>query len=285
MPDTNINYPGVPTATDMEETLLPEPSEMFGYREAFRVDEQANNRDGDSVEYPAVGDDFEGDFVEIEKGDPHPNATIDYEGARADWDEFGFKFAIHQNDVQDSKVNIQMANQEAATKTQMRSLDAKAGDVLDANVGTEVGTDSNPINYSSLVDAQTELTSKGFDVPDHLFIFSAQAWGSMAKTEEFTSSTETFAEEFRAEGILHGEILGTPVIRVSTGPLAVGAGDSGAAYLVDTSAFGWESPRRPFGFTSWEDEDERQTWYALDGRIDWVSIESAALAKIVGGTK
>lgn len=284
MPD-DFNYPGVPTASDMEETLLSEPDALLGYREAFRVDEQANNRDGDSIEYPGVGEDYETDFVEIAKGDPHPNAALDWVGARSDWTNYGFKFAIHDDDIQDSKVNIEMANRKAQVDSKLWNLDAMAGQTL-ANAVTAantIGTDSDPIDYSAVVDAETKLNQAGYNASSYMFLFSPVAWGEMAKSTEFTSDTEIFARELRGSGIQSGEILGYPIQRVNTGPLASDGDNSGEAYMVARDAFGWESPRRPFGIESWRDEDERQTWYALDGRIDWVSVDEEAIVQIDGG--
>ena len=278
---TNINYDGVPTATDMEATLLPEPEDLFGYRNLFRVDNEAPNRDGDTVEYPALDGDFDGELVEIEKGDPHPESKLSYDGVQAAWTDYGFKFAIHDNDVQDSKVNLVVINQREAAREEMRTLDGIAGSVIEGNRNSvEIGTDSNAINYNAVVDAETELINAGYSPGRFMWALSPRAWGEMAKTAEFTQATEEFAGEFREEGIRHGELLGYPAMRVNTGPLQ---GTDDDAYLVDTGAYGWESPRREFNVDSERKKDERKTEYYLDGRIDWVPTDKDAAVKIIGG--
>jgi hypothetical protein len=275
-----VNYQGVPTATDMEETLLPEPDDIFGYREVFMVDNEAPNRDGDSVEYPSLDDDFEGSYVEIEKGDPHPVAKLEYDGMVAGWQDYGFKFQLHDNDIQDSKVNLVMVNQRNQNEERMRYLDGVAGAVLEANYGPEVGTASTGINYDAFVDAETEMVSNGYGNGSLMWVISPSAWGELVKTDAFTSDTETFAQEFRADGVRRESLLGHPAQRVNTGPLA---GDDGGAYLVDTSRYGWESPRRNFNVTRDRDDDERCYWYMTDGRIDWVPVDDDACVRILGG--
>lgn len=278
---TPINYDGVPTATDMEATLLPEPSEMYGYRNFFRVDTAAPNRDGDSVEYPSLDGDFEGELVEIEKGDPHPEAKLSYDGLRAAWSEYGFKFSIHDNDVQDSKVNLVVINQQEMAREEMRSLDGIAGAVIEGNRNSvEIGTDTNAIDYEALVDAETELINSGYSPSRFMWALSPRAWGTLAKTDHFTGDTETFAGEFRDDGIRGGNLLGYPALRVNSGPLQ---GADNDAYLVDTGAYGWESPRRGFSVDSEYLRDTRETEYYLDGRIDWVPADQDAAIKIIGG--
>lgn len=276
---TNIDYDGVPTDTDMERTLLPEPDDMYAFRNAFRVDREAPNRDGDSVEYPALEGDFEGALTEIKKDDPHPESKLTYDGLQAAWTNYGFKFHLSDDDVQDSKVNLVVINQREAAREEMSRLDGIAGSVIEANRNaTTVGSDANPINYNALVDAETELIDAGYSQNRFMWFLSPQAWGELYKSSEFTQTTERFADMLREDGIHHGEILGYPVLRTNTGQL--GAND---AYLVDTGTYGWESPRRGFDVDSERDKDRRRTTYYLDGRIDWVPTDPSAAIKVDGG--
>lgn len=277
---TNINYDGVPTATDMESTLLPEPEDMYIFRNLFRVDEEAPNRDGDSVEYPALDGDFDGELVEITEDEEHPEAKLTYDGLQAAWTEYGFKFRIRDKDVQDSKINLVTVNQQEMTREEMSRLDGIAGAVLENNRNsTEVGDDTNAFNYSAAVDLETELIDAGYNASRAMYVLSPQAWGEIAKTDDFTSHTETFADELRSDGIRHGELLGHPVLRTNAD--FMGSND---AYIVDTGVYGWESPRDPFTVNRWRNEDERCFFYALNGRIDWVPTEPDAAIKAVGGS-
>lgn len=275
-----VNYQGVPTATDVEQTLLPEPDDLFGYRNIFRVDSEAENRDGDSVEYPALDGDFEGELVEIEKGDPHPVSKLTYDGMQAGWQDYGFKFPLHDNDIQDAKINLVMVNQRNENEERMRALDGVAGAVLEANRNsTEIGDSSTDFNYDAAVNTETEMIAAGFSPGSFMWVLSPHAWGSIAKSEDFTSATERFADELRGQGIRHGELLNYPALRVNTGPLQGSQG----AYLVDTSRYGWESPRRGFSVDREYDKDESCYWYYTDGRIDWVPTNPESAIKAVGG--
>lgn len=283
MPNQSFNYDRIPSARTVEETLLPEPKEMLGWRNLFMVDNEAQNRDSDTVEYPSLDKDFEDDFVEIKTNDPHPVARLSYAGHTAAWTEYGFKFIIHQTDVEDSKINLVMVNQQEQTKAKMQNLDGIAGATVEANRNsTEIGDNTKSINYSAAVDAEAALMEAGWELSRFMWVMSPQSWGTFAKTEEFSSQTEQFAGELRAEGIQVGELLNHPVLRVNTGPLA---GADNTMYLVDTGAYGWESPRRPFSATQGDfDPDERETPYYINGRIDWVPTNPSSAIKVIGGT-
>lgn len=279
---TNISYDGVPTDTDMEATLLPEPEEMFAFRNAFQVDTNAPNRDGDSVEYPRLGDDFEGDLVEIEKDEEHPEAVLSYDGVQAAWTEYGFKFRIRDKDVRDSKVNLVVINQQEMAREEMKRLDAISGAVIENNRNAvEIGDTTIDFNYAAAVDMETELIDAGYNANRFIWILSPTAWGGLVKTAGdggFAAQTETFADELRSSGIRHGELLGHPALRTNTG--FMGANE---AYLIDRGIYGWESPRDSFGIDRWRDDDQRCWFYGLNGEIDWVPTEPEAAIKGVGG--
>lgn len=282
MPIQDYDYDQLPTGTDMERTLLPDPEMMYGFRNMFRVDSEAPNRDGDSVKYPSLDEDFEGEMAEIETGDPHPLAKLSYSGAEAAWTEYGFKFTIHDNDIQDSKINIVVINQREQTKARMHFVDGLAGNVLEANHGGEIGDDTTDINYAAFADAEAELIDAGWDANRFVIGMSPKAWAKFAKTDEFTSNTERFAGELRSDGIQLGELMGYPVMRLNTGPLK---GADNAAYMVDRGVLGWESPRRQFTVDKGDyDRDERETPYYTDGRIDFLVTNPSASRKVVGGS-
>lgn len=279
MPTTAINYDGVPTDTDMQATLLPDPEQMYVFRNLFRVDEEAPNRDGDTVEYPSLDGDFEGELVEIADDEEHPEAKLTYDGLQAAWTEYGFKFRIRDKDIQDSKINLVVVNQQEATREEMRRLDGIAGAVIENNRNdVEIGDAANSFNYNAAVDMETKLIDHGYEPSRFMFVLSPQAWGSIAKSDEFVSNTERFAGELREDGIRHGELLGYPVLRSNTGVL----GDD-EAYLVDRGVYGWESPRDEFDVNRWRDDDQRCFFYGLNGRIDWVPTDTDAAIKALGG--
>lgn len=276
---TPITYDGVPTGADMQTTLLPNPEEMFAFRNAFQVDDEASNREGDTVEYPSIDGDFEGELVEIEADEEHPEAKLTYDGLQAAWTEYGFKFRVRDKDVQDSKVNLVVINQQEMTREEMRRLDAISGLVIENNRNAvEIGDSTLDFNYDAAVDMETELVQAGYNPNRFVYILSPRAWGNLAKSAEFTTQTERFADELRDTGIRHGELLGHPVIRTNTNFL--GANE---AYIVDRGIYGWESPREEFDVERWRDDDQRCWFYGLNGRIDWVPTEPDAALKAIGG--
>lgn len=282
----NTDYPGAPTANDMVRTLLPEPEDLYGYREAFMVDSEAPNRDGNAVEYPRLeenseGDEgFEGELIELADEDPHPLISLEYDGLIAGWTDYGWKYHISYNDIQDATVNLELTNSEQDTKKRMRGLDGKAGAVIEANrnTNTTIGDDTTAINYEAAVDALTYMEDEtGYDVD--LILASPSAYGEWLKTEEFTGDTEKFAEELRGGGLPDDVLLDLPVKKVRRGPLQ-GTND---AYFIDTSMYGWESPRREFDVNRKQNDDNRRFEYYVDGRFDWVPTDPDACLKVIGG--
>ena len=282
---TDIDYNDAPSDTAMQQTLLPEANEMYGYRQAFMNDTEAPNRDGNSVEYPSLAENsdgesgFEGDLIEIKDEDPHPVIGLDFDGIVAGWTEYGWAYHITRNDIQDSVINLRVTHAREDTKKQMRGLDAKAGAVLAANQNpTTIGNDGESMDYEAAVDALTFMEDEtGYD-PD-LIIASPQAYGEWLKDELYTGDTERFAGELRGGGLPNEVMLDLPVVKVRRGPLS----GTNSAYFIDTGAYGWESPRRPFDVDRDWNKDKRRFEYYIDGRYDWVPTTPDALVEVVGG--
>lgn len=287
MPE-DVDYPGAPTETDMVQQLLPEPDEMYGYRRAFMTDNEAPNRQGNAVEYPRLGENsdgesgFEGELIEIADEDPHPVISIDYDGIVAGWGEYGWAYHISFKDIKDATVNLRLITAREDNKKRMRGLDAKAGAVLEANHNTDdgavIGDAQTPMNYNALVDAQTYLDDQTGYSGD-VIVASASAYGEWLKNDDMTNNTEQFAGELRGGGTPDNVILDLPVVKVRRGPLQ----GTNSAYLVDSGAFGWESPRRPFDVVRERNNDNRRFEYLTDGRYDWVPTNPRACLKIAGG--
>lgn len=283
---TDIDYESVPTDTDMMSTLLPEPRDMYGYREAFMNDSEAPNRTGNAVEYPRLAensdgeDGFEGELIEIKDEDPHPLIGLEYEGLTAAWTEYGWKYHITFNDIQDQVINLTLIHSQADTKKRLRGLDAMSGAVLEANRNdTEIGNDGEAMDYEAAVDALTFMEDEtGYD-PD-LIIAGPQAYAEWLKSDHFTGDTERFAGELRGGGLPNDVLLDLPVVKVRKGPLS-GTND---AYLMDTGMYGWESPRREFSVDRERNNDNRRFEYLINGRYDWVPTEPDACVKVVGGS-
>lgn len=277
MPE-QVDYTGVPTATDVRTMLEQRTQEMYQFRNAFRIDENAANRDGDSVEFPSGGT-FEGEMVEVEKGSDYPRAKLDYEGAVAAYSKYGFEVPLTDEDVDDSKINFVLDNQQQMAREEERHLDSTAYAVLENNRRDEVvGDDTTDINYKATVDAYTTLVDAGYSANNIVTFLDADAWGDLVTSPEFTSDTEQFADELRSTGPDLLNVMGRPAMLTNTGAL-----DAGEAIMVDTSRFGWESERDPFEMSRYREEQKDQFVYKLRGRIDWVPTDDEAAIKIVGG--
>lgn len=276
---TNVTYESIPTAADMREVLLPEPEEMYQFRNAYQVDSEAPNRSGDSVEYPAIDEDFDGEMVEVKKGSDYPRAKLTYDGVRAAWTRYGFEAVLHDDDIQDAKINITLASQQQMAEEEQRRLDTLAFEVLNANRNsTVIGTDGTDFNYNAAVSAYTTLVDVGYNPSNFVWFLSPDAWGDMATSTDFKTDTEQFAGELRGEGPDLAEIMGRPALLTNTGSL--GADE---AILVDTGIYGWESPRRDFDVERYREENKSQWVYQASGRIDWVPTEPDAAILIQGG--
>ena len=222
---------------------------------------------------------FEGDLIEIKDEDPHPAIGLEYDGIVAGWTEYGWAYYISFNQIQDATVNLTLINSQQGTKKRMRGLDAKAGAVLEANHNDNtIGNDSEAMDYEAAVDALTYMEDEtGYD-PD-LIVASPQASGEWLKSDNFTGDTERFADELRGGGLPNDVLLDLPVVKVRKGPLQ-GTND---AYFIDTSMYGWESPRRPFNVDRERNTDNRRFEYYVDGRYDWLPTQPDACVKVAGG--
>lgn len=252
--------------------------ELYQFRNAFRIDDEASTRDSESVEFPSGGT-FDGEMVEVDKGSDYPRAKLNYDGDVASYSKYGFEVPLTDEDIKDSKINLVLDNQQQMGREEQSRLDGIAAATLENNRnGTDIGTAGNEFTYATVVDAYTTLVDQGFSPSAFVMFLSPDSWGDLATSSEFTHATETVDQELRSQGPALGEVMGIPAMLTNTGDLG-----ENEAFLVDTSRYGWESERDPFE-TSRYREDQKDQWvYKLRGRIDWVPTNSAACIKIVGG--
>lgn len=273
-----VNYDSVPTATDVRAMLQARTQELYQFRNAFRVDDEAASREGDSVEFPSGGT-FDGEMVEVEKGSDYPRSQLNYEGDTAAYTKYGFEVPLADEDIKDSKINLVLDNQQQMGREEQTRLDRIAYEVIDANRnGTVIGTDGTDFNYEAAVRAYTTLVDAGFSASSTVFFLGPDAWGDYVTSTEFTDGGETFANELRSTGPNVGAIMGRPALLTNTGDLA-----ADEALVVDTSRYGWESIRDPFDVERYRENAKDQFIYKLSGRADWVPTQPDAAVKIQGG--
>lgn len=275
---TTVTYDDIPTATDVRAMLEERTRELYQFRNAFRIDDEASTRDSESVEFPSGGT-FDGEMVEVDKGSDYPRSKLVYDGARAVYTKYGFEVPLTDEDIKDSKINLVLDNQQQMGREEQKRLDNIAFSVLNNNQNaTIIGTDGTDFNYTAVVNAYTTLVDQGFSPSSFIMFLSADAWGDLATSNEFTHSTETVDQELRSRGPALGEVMGMPAMLTNTGNL--GADE---AMVVDTSRYGWESERDPFETSRYREDQKDQYVYKLRGRIDWVPTEPDAAIFIQGG--
>lgn len=275
---TTVNYDGVPTATDVSAMLQARTGELYQFRNAFREDTGAANRNSDKVEFPSGGT-FEGEMVEVEKGSDYPRSKLDYEGVVAAYSKYGFEVPLTDEDIKDSKINLVLDNQQQMGREEQQRLDGIAYEVLENNRnGTTVGTDGTDFNYNAAVSAYTTLVDAGYSADSIVWFLGPDAWGDWITSTEYVGDSDEFAGELRRDGPQLTSILGQPAMLTNTGDLA-----ADEAFAVDTSVYGWESIRDPFEVSRYREDAKDQFIYKLRGRADWIPTEPDAAVKIQGG--
>lgn len=275
---TTVTYDDIPTATDVRAMLEERTNELYQFRNAFRIDEDASTREAETVEFPSGGE-FDQEMVEVDKGSDYPRAKLTYDGAVAAYTKYGFEVPLTDEDIKDSKISLVLDNQQQMGREEEKRLDGIAFSILNSNRnGTVIGTDGTDFNYEAVVRSYTTLVDQGFSPSSFIIFLGPDAWGDLATSAEFTHATETVDRELRSQGPALGEVMGMPAMLTNTGDL----GDD-EAFMVDTSRYGWESERDPFE-TSRYREDQKDQWvYKIRGRIDWVPTNSDAAIFIQGG--
>jgi hypothetical protein len=257
-------------------------------RRAFRSDDRTN-ADSDTFSYPVSDDDFDGEVVEVGAGEDFPRSDKSYSKVQAVVSKYGVEIAITDEAVEDSKVNVEMDQEEDAIRGEERRIEEEAFNVLDANTNSAGPIDAGNaaagvIEQPDLELAKEQALSDELSQNDLIVIGSAQDYSDYVGLDGFTRASE-LGDQVAQTGVLSGDAdlsegfmgvaLDMPVYLENIGNIS-----SGDAYVVDTSNFGWETTRRAMNVDSYREEQKEQRVWQADGRWDWVATQSTANIKI-----
>jgi len=266
---------------DVKQTLEVRTEQMYQFRRAFREDDATDINSG-SKTFPQAVDEVRGSMDQVTEESDYPEASMNYEGIQANYEKEGFIIRVSDEAVSDSVFDIVMDVTEQMGVAAEKRLDAKAFSLLDPNGAANlnsngpIGTDSNDLNFAALVDGYTTLVEDEFVPSDFELYCSPDAWGDLAKDDNFNRATDQ-GDALARNGML-AEGFGVTIAMTNTGDL----GDD-EALLVDTGRYGYESTRWNREVSSEYDFDSDETKYKIRTRNDYVVMKDQAAIFLQGG--
>lgn len=264
-------------------------NKKYQARRAFR-DYDATDNDSNSVDFPISDSDFDGDVAEVPPGSEYPRATKSYDTVSAAHTKYGLEIAIPDEDVEDSVIPITMDQEEDLVRAEETRIDGIAYNVLSSNTNSAGAIDAGNANagvfeYEDITLARQRAFQDELDLSELLLIAGAQDLSDFLNMDKFTQASE-LGDQVVEQGVLPGgNLVGeaafigvagdVPIYLSNTGDFADGEG-----YLVDASAFGWESTRRALDVTQYREEDKEQDVWQIDTRVDFVATNATANIEI-----
>lgn len=258
-------------------------------RRVFRPDDRTD-ADSDTFSYPVRDNNFDGEVVEIGEGESYPRSGTSDSKVQAAVKKYGLEVTITDEAVADSKVNVEMNNEEDLVRAEERRVETVAFNVLDSNTNASVGTidansnDNNIIEQADLETAKQEAGSAELSMSDLVVLGSWDDYSDYISMDGFTRASD-LGDQVVEQGILPGGnladeglvgvALDMPIYLENVGNIT-----SGDAYVVDTSNFGYETTREGLDVSSYREEQKDQTVYKVRGRWDWVATQDTANIKI-----
>lgn len=266
---------------DVRAVLEERTQEQYQFRRAYK-EHDATGLNSNQFDFPQADDNVRGAMDEVGEGSDYPRTELNYSNVTANYTKDGFEIALSDEAVSDSVFDIMMdVTEEMAIGAESR-LDSLAWSLMDPNDGNNlnsdspVGTDTNDLNYNAVVDAYTELLEDEFRPNDFELYLSADAFGDLAKDDNFTHATDQGDSV-----VVQGELqlgFGVPVVPTNTGDLA-----EDEANMVDTGLYGYESTRWNREVTNYREESKDQDVFKIRHRKDFVVMKSEAAIHIQGG--
>lgn len=266
---------------DVRAVLEERTQEMYQFRRAYR-DHDATDLNSNQFSFPQATDTVRGAMDEVGEQSDYPRTELNYEEIVANYTKDGFEIAISDEAVSDSVFDIMMdVTEEMAIGAEAR-LDSLAWSLMDPDDGNNlngdspIGTDTNDLNYNAVVDAYTTLLEDEFRPTDFELYLSADAFGDLAKDDNFTHATDQGDQVVRQGTLQVG--FGVPVVPTNTGDLAADEGN-----MVDTGLYGYESTRWDREVTNYREEKKDQDVFKIRHRKDFVVTKPGAAVHIQGG--
>jgi len=266
---------------DVRAILEERTQEMYQFRRAYRTHD-GTNLNSDQFSFPQADDDVRDAMDTVSEEAAYPRGELNYSNVTANYTKDGFEIAISDEAVSDSVFDIVMDVTEEMAIAAESVLDGRAWSLMDPNDGNNlnssspIGTNGNDLNYDAVVDAYTTLLADEFRPNDFELFVAADAFGDLAKDDNFTHATDQGDQVVRQGTLKLG--FGVPIIPTNTGDL----GDD-EANLVDTGLYGYESTRWNREVTNYREEKHDRDVFKIRHRKDFVVLKSDAALHIQGG--
>lgn len=266
---------------DVRAILEERTQEMYQFRRAYRTHD-GTDLNSDQFSFPQADDNVRDAMDEVGEEASYPRGELNYSNVTADYTKDGFEIAISDEAVSDSVFDIVMDVTEEMAVGAESVLDSRAWSLMDPNGAANlnsagpIGTDGNDLNYAAVVDAYTTLLDSEFRPSDFELFVSADAFGDLAKDNNFTHATDQGDQVVRQGTLQVG--FGVPIIPTNTGDL----GDD-EANLVDTGMYGYESTRWDREVTNYREEKHDRDVFKIRHRKDFVVMKSDAAIHLQGG--
>jgi hypothetical protein len=268
---------------DVRAVLEERTQEMYQFRRAYR-DHDATGLNSNQFSFPQADDSVRDAMDEVGEQANYPRAELNYSNVTANYTKDGFEIAISDEAVSDSVFDVVMDVTEEMAIGAESLLDSRAWSLMDpddgANLDTTngpIGTDTNDLDYNAVVNAYTALLDNEMSPVDFELFVSADAFGDLAKDDNFTHATDQGDQTVRQGTLQLG--FGVPIIPTNTGDLA-----EDEANMVDTGKYGYESTRWDREVTNYREEKNDQDVFKIRHRKDFVVMKSDAAIHIQGGT-
>jgi N4-gp56 family major capsid protein len=266
---------------DVRAILEERTQEMYQFRRAYR-NHDGTNLNSDQFSFPQADDNVRDAMDTVAEESAYPRGELNYSNVTANYTKDGFEIAISDEAVSDSVFDIVMDVTEEMSIAAESVLDSRAWSLMDPNGGNNlnssgpVGTNGTDLNYAAVVDAYTTLLDDEFRPNDFELFVSADAFGDLAKDDNFTHATDQGDQVVRQGTLQVG--FGVPIIPTNTGDL----GDD-EANLVDTGLYGYESTRWNREVTNYREEKHDRDVFKIRHRKDFVVLQSDAALHVQGG--
>ena len=266
---------------DVRAILEERTQEMYQFRRAYR-NHDGTNLNSDQFSFPQADDDVRDAMDTVAEESAYPRGELNYSNVTANYIKDGFEIAISDEAVSDSVFDIVMDVTEEMAIAAESVLDGRAWSLMDPNDGNNlnssgpIGTNGNDLNYAAIVDAYTTLLDDEFRPNDFELFVSPDAFGDLAKDDNFTHATSQGDQVVRQGTLQVG--FGVPIIPTNTGDL-----DDDEANLVDTGLYGYESTRWNREVTNYREEKHDRDVFKIRHRKDFVVMKSDAAMHIQGG--
>jgi N4-gp56 family major capsid protein len=266
---------------DVRAVLEERTQEMYQFRRAYR-NHDGTDLDSGRFSFPQADDNVRDAMDEVAEEAGYPRAELNYSNVTANYTKDGFEVAISDEAVSDSVFDVIMDVTEEMAIGAESILDSRAWSLMDPNGGANlngegpIGTDTNDLDYAAVVNAYTTLLDDEFRPQDFELFLSPDAFGDLAKDDNFTHATDQGDQTVRQGTLQVG--FGVPLIPTNTGDLA-----EDEAIMVDTGLYGYESTRWNREVTNYREERHDRDVFKIRHRKDFVVMKSDAAIYLQGG--